>query len=408
MKKIFSSNILILTNWSIDDPLIEAYVLPYAKIIRKHLSPSKKISIYTLDKDTSLENKNKAHLIKASFSEYGIECISAKYYKFGFFALINAAINLIKLLLFCRLNKIGVIHAWCTPAGVTGYLLSLLTGAKLVIDSYEPHAESMVENGSWKCYGIKFNILFFFEKLMSHHAAILISLTEGMKDYACIKYGLNLDKFYVKPACVDFNLFNVSKVKNLQLMRRYDLVDKIVMLYVGKFGGIYLDKEIFDFANCAYKYFGDSFRFLLLTSHNSKDINEFCLKADIPPKIVISHYVSHQDIPFFMGMADFAITPVKSAPSKKYCSPLKDAEYWALGLPVLITKDISDDSSIIEGEDIGAIFSTFDKQGYYIACQKIDKLLNSDRELLRLRIMQVANKYRSFDVADKIYSKIYS
>jgi hypothetical protein len=407
MKKIGSTNILIFTNWSIDDPLVEAYVLPYVKIIRKHLLPCKKISIYTLDKASTQEDE-KVCLIKDGLSRVGIKCISNKYYKFGFQAVISAVFNLIRLSVYCRSNEIGVIHVWCTPAGVTGYLLSLLTGAKLVIDSYEPHAESMVENKSWKYCGLKFSILFFFEKLMSHRAAILISLTEGMKNYASTKYGLSSDKFYVKPACVDLNLFNLCEVKNLQLMRHYDLIGKIVMIYVGKFGGIYLDNEIFDFANCAHKFFGESFRFLLLTSQKKEDINKFCLNAGIPSGVVIAEYIEHKNIPLFMGMADFAITPVKPVPSKRYCSPLKDAEYWALGLPVVITKDISDDSSIIEREDIGAVLSSFDKQGYELACQKIRILLDSDRDLLRLKIRGTANKYRNFEIADKIYSKIYS
>ena len=406
MNKLSACNILILTNWSIDDPLIEAYVFPYVKIIKKHLKSGKKVSIYTLDNDGATNNE-KTSLIKLAFRKIGVKCISAKYYKFGIFALIQGAINLIGLIYYCRANNIGVVHAWCTPAGVTGYLLSKLTGVNLIIDSYEPHAEAMVENGSWRFDGFKFKVLFFFEKLMSHRAIALISLTQGMKEYAAIKYGLNSDKFYVKPACVDFGLFALSKIKNRELMKQFNLLDKIVMLYVGKFGGIYLDKEVFDFANYAYTYFGESFRLLLVTPHKIEEINEFCNNAGIPTNIVVTKNVTHQNIPIYMGMADFAITPVKSVPSKRYCSPLKDAEYWALGLPVVITQDISDDSSIIEREDIGAVLKTFDKKGYKIACQKINNLLDSDRELLRIKIRHLANKYRNFDVADKVYSQIY-
>lgn len=50
------------------------------------------------------------------------------------------------------------------PAGALGYVLSKFTGSKLIIDSYEPHAESMVENGTWKKSSLKFKILFWLEK----------------------------------------------------------------------------------------------------------------------------------------------------------------------------------------------------------------------------------------------------
>lgn len=402
---MLSENILVLTNWSIDDALIEAHVLPYVKIIRKHLSPSKQIWVQTLE--PTVHDDKKTQSIRDRLYESKINWIPSKYFKFGLAALITASINITNLFLFCYFNKIKIIHIWCTPVGVTGYLLTLLTGAKLVIDSYEPHAESMVENGTWRRYGIKFGTLFLFEKLMSRRAHVLISLAEGMKDYARIKYGVRSGKFYVKPACVDFNLFNSSKVKNLLMLKHYDLTDKIVMVYAGKLGGIYLDREVFDFARFAYNYFGKCFRFLLLTTHSRREVEEFCLKADLSPNVVISRYVRHSEMPDFMGMADFAITPVKSVSSKKYCSPLKNGEYWALGLPVLITKDISDDSSIIERENIGAIFETLDSQGYTLACQKIVNLLKADRNILRLRIIEIAETYRSFDLADKIYSRIY-
>ena len=45
-------------------------------------------------------------------------------------------------------------------------------------------------------------------------------------------------------------------------------------------------------------------------------------------------------------------TPVKPVPTKRYCTPVKDGEYWALGLPVIITEGISDDSGIIRENGI--------------------------------------------------------
>ncbi len=402
---MLSSNVLILTSWSIDDPLVEAYVLPYIKIIRRYLSSDYRIIIQTLERSDKKSAKSES--LKSILLASGVEWIPEQYVKFGVIALIKSVFNLIKLLLYCRLNFVGVIHVWCTPAGVLGYILSILTGAKLVIDSYEPHAESMVENGTWKKFSIKFGILFYFEKLMSQRACVLIGLTEKMKDYARLKYGICNGKFYLKPACVNMEKFNVSKIKNLELLSRYDLVGKIVMVYAGKLGGIYLDKEIFDFTSHAHRKFGETFRFLLLASNNRNEIDEYCRQSGVPTKIIILENINHQDIPLFIGMADFAITPVKPVPSKRYCSPLKNGEYWALGLPVIISKDISDDSLIIENENIGAVIDSWDPEGYNLALNKLNKILDLDKELYREKIINVANRYRNFNLADGVYSEIY-
>jgi len=402
---MYSENILILTYWPVDDALIQTYVLPYAKIIRVNLSANKKIWLQTFEREAA--DHRKSNLIRERLLKVGISWIRFQYSSFGLNAIFQGVINLVKLLLFVRTNRIGIIHVWCTPPGVTGYILSVLTGAKLVIDSYEPHAESMVENGSWNRGSLKFTFLFFFEKLMSRHAKVIISATAGMKDYARISYGVNLNSFYVKPACVDLKLFNLSKSKNVQLLKSMDLVDKVILVYAGKIGGIYLGREIFDLAKIAHEFYGERFRMLLLSGSGRVEIEKYCLSSGLSPEIVVSKFVSHADIPEYIGLADFALTPIKSVPTKRYCTPIKDGEYWAMGLPILITKDISDDSLIVERENIGAVIETLDKRGYTTALVKIDQLLRSDRIILRTKIRAVAERYRSFKLARQIYSKIY-
>ena len=108
-----------------------------------------------------------------------------------------------------------------------------------------------------------------------------------------------------------------------------------------------------------------------------------------------------------MGLGDFGITPVKPIPTKRYCSPIKDGEYWALGLPVIITKDISDDSSIIESENIGAVLRELNVEEYKKAIDKIEIFLREGSSL-STRIFAVAKKYRSFEIAEKVYNKVYA
>ena len=107
-------------------------------------------------------------------------------------------------------------------------------------------------------------------------------------------------------------------------------------------------------------------------------------------------------------LADFALTPIKPIPSKQYSTPVKDGEYWALGLPVIITPNISDDSEIIEAKGIGAIISTLDEAGYKKAVEQMDQLLSSTpRAELHDRIREVAVEHRSFAIAGKVYTTIY-
>jgi glycosyltransferase involved in cell wall biosynthesis len=110
-----------------------------------------------------------------------------------------------------------------------------------------------------------------------------------------------------------------------------------------------------------------------------------------------------------METADFAICPVKPVPSKKYCSPIKTGEYWACGLPVVITKNISDDSDIIESQNIGFVLKELSTKEYSTCVRYIDQLLKeNDQKSLRDRIRATAESKRHFKIAQQVYNAIYA
>ena len=392
-------NILVITSWSYNDALIQTYTLPYLNIIANHLPNEARIFLTTLEKNNQ-PIKNNPPKIKNILIDYHPLSLKGLMMWMGL---------IFKLLKTIRKEKIDVIHCWCTPAGMIGYILSLLTGRPLIIDSYEPHAETMVENGVWKKNGLVYRLLFFFEKKLTKRAKYLIATTEGMKSYAKEKYHFYGNNIFVKPACVNLTLFSEANLKNNTLLEELKLQDKIVGVYAGKFGGIYLEEDIFDFLKVAENYWGDKFRALILSAHTRLEIETYASKSGINPKTIVHLFVAHHEIPNYIGLGDFGITPVKPIPTKRYCTPIKDGEYWALGLPVVISKDISDDSDIIKNNKIGSVIEELNNKAYLKAIKEIDELLsNNSREELYQKIRPIAEKYRNFKIAEKIYKEIYN
>ena len=293
-----------------------------------------------------------------------------------------------------------------TPAGMIGYILSKLTGKPLILDSYEPHAEAMIENGEWKKNSLSFKLLFYFEKKQTRHAAIIIGTTPGMKDYALNKYHTVIRNFYYKPACVDLITFNLSAKKDKQLAKELDLQDKIVCVYAGKFGGIYLKEEVFEFYEACYQFWKDDFVALLLTNHSAEELNTLILKYELPKSIFRIIFVQHAQVHKYIGLGDFAITPVKPVPTKKYCTPIKNGEYWAMGLPVVIPDNISVDSEIIEHSNIGYVLKELKYAEYELAVKKIDMLIKD--KTISIKIRKTAEQERNFSISKTIYQTIYS
>ncbi|MFM8431288.1 MAG: glycosyltransferase [Bacteroidota bacterium] len=304
-----------------------------------------------------------------------------------------------------RSSGIGTIHAWCTPGGILGYLLSILSGKRLVLDSFEPHAEVMLETGTWKAGSLKFKILFFFEKIMSRHADIHICCTSDMIEYSRKKYGTVINISFTKPACVDLDKFHPSKRKNIQLLSDLGLEGRIVAVYAGKFGGLYLEQECFDFFKAAIDHWGDRFRVLLLTPVSPEIIHTMSQIAGLSDHVIVQRFVPHEDVPILMGLGDFGFAPYRPVPSRKYSAPIKVSEYMAMGLPIVITENIADDSQLIETEGIGAVIKSLDNAGYLSVIHRLDELLKDPEISTKAR--HKAETLRNFGIAINIYESIY-
>jgi glycosyltransferase involved in cell wall biosynthesis len=400
-------NIMILTHWSFNDALVQNYTLPYVNIIRNVLRKDQKIVLVTSEQKKIRLKKSEVININENWKKDNITLITLPYQAMSTWKILNLFYQFCKLITIIKHENISTIHCFCTPAGSIGYILSKITGARLILDSYEPHAETMVENGTWTKINLRYRILIWLEKLQSRRAFCFISPTASMKDYAKRKYDVEPKIFYVKPACVDLDKFSL-KNKDKILMDELNLNGKTVCVYAGKIGGMYLNSELFDFIKECYLYWGDDFRFLILTNETHEVILKEILRVGLPRHSVIQKGIMHQDVPKYLTIGDFAINPVKPVPTKKYCTSLKDGEYWATGLPIVITKNISDDSEIIRNSGYGYVLQTLNSQEYQRAIFAIDDLIGGNIMELRQKIRKIAEKYRSFDIAQKIYEDIYS
>jgi glycosyltransferase involved in cell wall biosynthesis len=389
--------ILFLTLWQFEDPLIQAYTLPYVKIISD--IGSYYPYLVTLNKSierTRISKKNNAISIILPSGRSG--------------RFLGWVKNFVTLYSIVRKKQIGVIHPWCTPAATLGVVLKFFNRKlKLNIDSFEPHAEAMVENGTWNKNGLKYKVLFRLEKREAQQADNLIFAAPGMQNYIQQTFNVHVDKYQVKPACVNLEAFSDKVLKDKSLIQQFDLNDRIVCVYAGKFGGIYLEDETFEFIKACQEHWGaNKFRFLLLSNVSDEYVVQMAEKYKIGKGVIIKLFVPHSQIAKYMGLADFAICPVKPVPTKKYCSPIKDGEYWALGLPVVITKNISVDSDIIANSNAGAVIETLNEEGYLNAVKKIDSIIsNISRVEVYAKIRPLAEKYRNFSIAEDVYKAIY-
>jgi len=401
-------NLLVLTYWDFRDPLVQTYTLPYLGIIQRHQRPTGKIFLLTLERDEKFQTTKEGVKLADQLDKKRIVWLPRPYKSFGLVSLVRWLFWLIELRKRIRRDHIEVIHTFATPAGAAGYLLSILTGAHLVLDSYEPHADAMVENGTWRKNGLAFWLLFRLEYLQTRRAEAVIGTTPGMLAYAENRYHHTIARFFTKPACVDLTLFsNPPDLSKVCLLEEWGWSGKIISVYAGKLGGIYLSGEVFDFLKAAADFWGDRFRFLFLTNQSREEVKQWCNASGFEMENLRMLFVPHKEVPQYLALANFAITPVKPVPSKRFCTPIKDGEYWAMGLPVVIPAGISDDSEIIRKEQIGAVLDSLNEEAYATALDTLESLFAEPKDQLQKRIRDVAIKYRNFSIAEDVYRRVY-
>lgn len=393
-------NILVVTYWDVESALIQTYTLPYLRIMQKLLPKESKLFLFTLGNSDARGTIEK-------LEKENIHVLQKKYHRFGWMAAVQMGfLATIYLPFFCMIKKIDRLHAWCTPGGAIAYLVSRLTGKPFGLDSFEPHAIPMVESHTWKRSDFAFRLLFSLEKKQYKKAKYVITAAQGMDRYAEEVYGIHRNDCLVKPACVNLIDFSPAKRKDGELLKKLNLKDKIVCVYAGKFGGLYLEKETFDFFKAAANYFGDNFRVLLLTNHSDQEISDYCRAAGLNESLIVKQFVPHAQIARYIGLGDFGICPMKPLPSRRYGAPIKNGEYWAMGLPVVITKGISNDSELIARNNAGYVLQELSENEYRLAAEKIAELL-TEKDLHR-RIRYIAEEQRNFLIAEKVYSAVIS
>lgn len=400
-------NILIVTQWSFKDALIQTYTLPYVEIIRKILPSQYRIVVVTAEQKKMALKQNEIVRINDQWAEKNMVLEAYPYSNFGWRKFRYVFEIVYKLTRLVKKHRIDVVHSFCMPAGGLAALASRITGKHLVLDSYEPHAHPMKETGVWKKGSLVYRVQLWLEKLQTRVASIIIGVSEGMKQYAKDTYDHEIrTDFYTKPACIDLEQFKPMP-KDPKLLRDLNLENKIVMVYAGKLGDLYLKEEVFAFTKACYDFWGERFRFLFLTATTDETISSLCEQYSLPSHIVIKRFVPHHEVPSYMSLCDFGFSPIKAVPSRRFCAPIKTGEYWAMGLPVVITSNISVDSDIIKNENAGAILYSLNETAYRNAVIEIDKILNQDAGLLKRRIRGLADKHRSFRIAENVYQSIY-
>jgi glycosyltransferase involved in cell wall biosynthesis len=398
--------ILVLSSWASDEPLVATYLMPNVQIIQELFSlDSYQIFLQTDEKKNWTMDEKET--IRRNFLNQGVIWIAHKHKSFGLRAFIGKFIQLIKLVLFVRKNNIEYLHPFAPGAGTMALFIHSFTKTKIVMDSWEPHADAMLETKTWRKNSLAYFVMRNAEKRLTFKSHFLLATSHAMKEYALKNFGITKVPILYRPAWVDFNKFDINKFDKEQVKTKLGLSGKFVCVCVSKLGGLYLKEDAFRFFKAGMEEMGKDFHVMLISANSKEEIDQLRKQFDIPQDQITHTQLRHDQIPEYLSASDVAFNPQCPVPSKRYGTPVKDGEYWAMGLPILLLPEISEDSEIVTRENVGLIIKDLTDESFYQVFQELKRRL-LQQPFDSKHIIEVAKKYRSKSIAEEAYRAIYS
>ncbi|HOX82457.1 MAG TPA: glycosyltransferase [Chryseolinea sp.] len=388
--------LLYLGYWSSADILTQSVIIPRLTILSE-FSEIETILFCSIERagDNPIDIEiNKVRHIKFS-SQPGKNVLAAKFYDFTHLPSF--------LLKEVEANNVTGILCNSPLAGAIGYLLWRKTSIPFVVECFEPHAAYMLESGVWSRYDPRYVILRFFEWRQKVMARALLTVSTHYTS-KLIEDGVDKEKILTMPNGISLERFQFNNERRNQIRRTLGITSEMITgIYVGKFGDIYYHQEAFSLFAAAFRFFSERFFLIILSSHDHNDIEENLIRINIPMDRVFLTRVPNDIVPHYLSAADFAFSTIKPAPCRLYCCPIKDGEYWANGLPVLLENGIGDDSDIIKNEGGGFLLDMKNPDNSFT---KIQNLMRTNRPETAIQIQSIAFKHRRLGLIRDVYTKI--
>ncbi|MCW5899077.1 MAG: glycosyltransferase [Flavobacteriales bacterium] len=389
--------VLFLSYWSLREPLTAAAIFPYLRILSDR--PSIK-DIHLVTMETTSDFLPDVDLAIPKVEHVAVLPRFKWWFLLSKVDLYLRSIGTISRLV--RREGIDLIMAKASMAGAIAHFVHRRTGVPYNVESFEPHATYMVECGVWPKRGLRFLFADHMERVQLHHASNIITVTwNHARDL--VREGQDPWRVHVIPSITDLERFRFQPEDRAAVRQRLGIpADATVGVYVGKFGGLYFDREAFHMFKEAFKHFPD-LHLVVLSPMDPTVIEARAAEAGIPADRFHVSVAAHTEVPAHLSAADLAFSPIKPAPIKRYQCPIKNGEYWASGLPILMTDGVADEHLLMRKGIGGAVYGT-DLSGLDEAFATIKRIMREPD--YRASITRLAERYKSVRIAEEVYQRI--
>jgi glycosyltransferase involved in cell wall biosynthesis len=362
---------------SLEDPLVETQVVAYLEGLaqRGHV-------IHLLTFDGKLSPARRSELQEALRAR-GITWHSRRYHKRLSLAatVYDALAGAVTAALLVRRHRLNALHARNHVPGVMAMIVRRFSGCRLIFDLRGLMAEEYADAGRWRRGGLAYRITKRAEHAAIARADAMVVLTRRVR--AHLFGATRPDWLEVIPCCADVERLAAAAGERERTRAELGVADRPVLIYVGKFGGWYMEREMVDFFATALETI-PGLVFLVLTQEDPGAIRAEFDRAGVPPSDYLVRSVPAAEVGRYLAASDLGISLIRPCLSKISSSPTKIGEYLVAGLPVVSSAGIGDVDELL-ADGAGVLVERFGVEHYRAGAEAALALMNngSTAELCR-------------------------
>lgn len=378
---------LYIVYWGAAEPLGKSLVVPS---VCRLAELGAALTLLTFEKPAELAREDEIRTLRERLEKSGVRWIPLRYHKrpkwpATAFDMLQGVVQALSLR---RLGPIDLVHARTFVAGPIGLAVARALGVRFVYHNEGFYPDEQVDGGVWSAGSFPHRLATWLEGWLYAHADGIIVLSRKAERQVSSIVPEKAPVLVV-PSAVDLSLFRPRPP------RIGEEQGELRLVYLGSVGLRYLLDRIGRFVSILASRTRAKLR--VLSGAPRELVAEMLDRGGLSREHWTSSFVPHEQVPEELHNSHAGLFFLTRGLSEHGCSPTKFGEYWASGLPVVTTSNVSDAEEIIRDERVGVIVREHTDEAYRRAAHELIRLLE-DPELPG-RCRRAAENHYSLDRA---------
>jgi len=161
-----------------------------------------------------------------------------------------------------------------------------------------------------------------------------------------IRWGMDPERLFDAPVGADLELFH-PRLPDPEIIEKIGGKERPVLVYAGQLEVTFYANQAVDTLKMLHQR-GIQARLLIVGGgSHEKDLQRHAEEQGILSSLYCTGYISGDEVPRWLSVADVALAPFEDTLAARCKSPLKIAEYLAMGLPI-VASDVGDVLNMIQ------------------------------------------------------------